>query len=280
MYRSIALVALFLAATLSLMCGVQPAYAAGAFVATATVDGQKADAATAGKPIPLIPDKSLDVIVEMTNRGSQPVNVRQVEFTGRVLGLTFFSYATPVDVTVQPGQTEVKRYRLDLTGLKGQATGLIGAEFIVKDGAGKPLVKIPTVTDVRGSLWSVYGLFGIFLLAMTAFALVDAGIALARHRLSANRWQRGMRLFTPGIGIGLVAAFSASVLRLWVPSTGLWLTVAGLTAAVFFALGYFSPTPEDSEDKEFEEDEEDDDDDDLGILDGDTEDFSARERRR
>ena len=40
-------------------------------------------------------------------------------------------------------------------------------------------------------------------------------------RLSANRWRRGLRLLTPGIGIGLVLVFSASVARWWVPRTEL-----------------------------------------------------------
>jgi peptidoglycan/LPS O-acetylase OafA/YrhL len=100
------------------------------------------------------------------------------------------------------------------------------------------------VADVRGSLWSVYGLLGLALLVLTALATVDAAIAIARHKDSQNRWRRGLRLLTPGIGIGLVLAFTASVARWWVPSTRLWLLVAGITAVTFFVLGYFSPTPE------------------------------------
>src|SRR5262245_6545054 len=105
---------------------------AGQFVATVTVDGHDAQAASAGEPMLLYPDKSLDIMIEVTNHGPAPVTVRQVEFTGRVLGLAFFSYATPRDVTVLPGKTEKLRYRLDLTGLSGLATGLIGAEFVIK----------------------------------------------------------------------------------------------------------------------------------------------------
>jgi hypothetical protein len=88
-----------------------------------------------------------------------------------------------------------------------------------------------------------------------------------------------MRLLTPGVGIGLVLAFGASIARLWVANLGLWLVVAGLTTTLLFALGYFSPTPEEKD--EFDEDEEfDEEDDDLMVFDEDTKDVSANEQRR
>ena len=137
-----------------------------------------------------------------------------------MVGLTSFSYATTVQFTVQPGATDTLRYQLDLIGLDGQATGLIGGALTVRDAAGDPISSIPMVTDVRGSLISVYGLFGIALVVLTGLALLDAALAVAKHGLSHNRWQRGLRLLAPGVGIGLVLAFSASVARLWVPNTG------------------------------------------------------------
>jgi hypothetical protein len=100
------------------------------------------------------------------------------------------------------------------------------------------------ISDVRGSLLSVYGLFGIALLVLTVLASIDAGLAIRRHRLSGNRWLRGLRLLTPGVGVGLVLLFTATVVRLWVPRTPVWLIIAAGTAAAFFALGYFTPTPD------------------------------------
>jgi len=44
-----------------------------------------------------------------------------------------------------------------------------------------------------------------------------------------------------------VFAFTASVARWWVPSTHSWLLASGITAATFFVLGYFSPTPDDED---------------------------------
>jgi hypothetical protein len=235
---------------------------------TATINGQDVGAASAGNPVRLHPGESVTIAVELTNHGTEAVDIRRVELAGRVVGLTFFSYATSVQFTVQPGAKDTLRYQLDLTGLEGQATGLIGGALTVIGTGGHRIASIPTITDVRGSLVSVYGLFGIALAVLTALAVLDAALAVARHRLSLNRWKRGLRVLAPGVGIGLVVAFSASVARLWVPSTGLWLVLAGLTAAVFFTLGYFSPTPHDEEDEDDLDDDEEDRDD---LPDADTE---------
>jgi hypothetical protein len=233
-----------------------PAAQAATVTMSATVNGHDVAGAGASEPLRLEPGQSVEVAIELTNQGTEPIDVRRVELAGHVLGLSFFSYATTVNFGVAPGATDTLRYRLDLTGLDGQATGLIGGALTVRDAEGNAIATIPTVTDVRGSLMSVYGLFGIAMVVLTALALLDAALGVAKHRLSANRWQRGLRLLAPGIGIGLVLGFSASVARLWVPNTGLWLVLAGLTAAAFFALGYFSPTPEEEEEDEDLEDDE------------------------
>ena len=109
------------------------------------------------------------------------------------------------------------------------------------------------VTDVHGSLVSVYGLFGLALLVLTILAFADVLLAIARHRMSPNRWRRGLRFLTPGIGLGLVLVFTLSALAVWVPSPGTWLVTVVVSAAVFFVLGYLSPTPRATE----EEDDED-----------------------
>jgi multisubunit Na+/H+ antiporter MnhG subunit len=186
-----------------------------------------------------------------------------------VLGLTLFSFATGVELTVPPGASGTVHYQLDLNDLKHQATGLIDTELIVRNHARDQVAVVHMVADVRGSLWSVYGLLGLALLVLTALATVDAAIAIARHKDSQNRWRRGLRLLTPGIGIGLVLAFSASVVRWWVPSTRLWLLVAGVTAVAFFVLGYFSPTPEnEDEDEDDVQVGPDDDDEETAVIAG------------
>ncbi|MCU1648489.1 MAG: hypothetical protein JWN03_8764 [Nocardia sp.] len=211
--------------------------------ANATIDGRAIAGAGAGNPVRLDPGKVTQVVVEVINGSATPITVRRVDLEGHVLGLNFFSYSTSVELTVAAGKTEKLTYRLDPAGLDGQATGLIGADLTIIGADGKPLTSEHTVIDVRGSLVSVYGLFGIILAVLTVLAIADAALTVARHRLSVNRWQRGLRLLAPGIGLGLMIGFTASVARWWVPGTPLWLTLAGVIAAVFFLAGYLSPTP-------------------------------------
>ncbi|MEU6585014.1 hypothetical protein [Nocardia sp. NPDC046763] len=225
-----------------------PARAATGVSATATLDGRAIAGADAGHPVRLDPKRVAQVVVEVTNGTADPVSVRRVDLAGHVLGLNFYSYSTTVELTVAAGRTEKLTYRLDPAGLDGQATGLIGSDLTLIGADGRPLTAVHTVVDVRGSLASVYGLFGIIIAVLTALAIVDAALTVARHRLSANRWQRGLRLLAPGLGIGLMIGFTGSVARWWVPGTALWLALAGATAALFFVAGYLSPTPRQSDD--------------------------------
>ena len=235
--------------------------------ATVTVDGRDVSIAATAEPIPLYPDRSIDVELDVANRGQSSIEIGSVQLVGRVLGLTFFNYSTGVELTVAPGATERLQYELDLTELKSQATGLMDTKVVVRSSDRDVVAVVDMVADVRGSLLSVYGVLGLALLVLTTLAIIDAAIAIARHKTSMNRWRRGLRLLSPGIGVGLVLAFTASVARWWVPRTATWLLVAGVTAAVFFALGYLSPTGDDSED---------DDDDDVGL--DDSEDPSLHDR--
>lgn len=241
---------------------VPPASAASPPVGIdAQVNGHSVSSSSGDHPIRLDPHQPATVALTVHDTGSAPVTVHRVQLSGRVVGLTFYSFDTSVDLTVQPGATATLRYSLDLTGLAGQATGLIGGTITVFDGHGHQLAQQQTVTDVRGSLWSVYGLFGFALLLLTILAIVDTSIALARHRLPPNRWRRGLRFLTPGIGLGLVLAFTLSAVRVWVPNTSRWLLLAACFAVGFFILGYLTPTPVDERDVA----EDDLDDDDAGV---------------
>ncbi|MFX0573622.1 hypothetical protein [Nocardia nepalensis] len=211
---------------------------------SATIDDHDIAETSDAKPLRLHPNSAVSMAIALTNNTDAAVHIRRVDLAGHVLGLNFFSYSTAVELSIAPGKSDALKYRLDLTGLDGQATGLIGADLAVIGDDGRRVASIPLDTDVRGSLRSVYGLFGIALAVLTMLAIADSALAIARHRLSTNRWQRGLRLLAPGVGIGLVFGFTASVARWWVPDTGLWLTVAAVAAAVGFLLGYCSPTPE------------------------------------
>jgi hypothetical protein len=228
----------------------------------ARINGQAVSTSSGDHPIRLDPHHAAAVELTVDDTGAAPVTVHRVQLSGRVVGLTFYSFDTAVALTVQPGATATLRYSLDLTGLAGQATGLIGGSVTVFDDHGHQLAQQDTVTDVRGSFWSVYGLFGFALLLLTILAILDTTIALARHRMPPNRWRRGLRFLTPGIGLGLVLAFTLSAVRVWVPSTARWLLLAACFAVAFFVLGYLTPTPVDERD--VAEDDLDDEDIDLG----------------
>jgi hypothetical protein len=245
--RSVAAVVVLAAATLLIGAPLAHSHDEQPVTIHATVDGQDVSVTASSEPIPLYPDKIADVVVDVTNHGNDPIEIGSVQVVGSVLGLTFFSFVTGVELTVAPGASSTVNYKLDLTELKHQATGLIKTDLIVRNHARGTVAVVHMVADVRGSLWSVYGLLGLALLVLTALAIVDAAIAIRRHKDSQNRWRRGLRMLTPGIGIGLVLAFTASVARWWVPSPQLWLLIAGITAVTFFVLGYFSPTPEDED---------------------------------
>jgi hypothetical protein len=215
---------------------------------SASVGGRDISSANADYPITLQPGQPVDVAVKFINSSTEPVTVHRIVLRGTVLGLTLFTYDSYVDFTVPPASNSTLSYRLDLAELGTQATGLIHADLSAIDTAGQPIAKVGTVTDVRGSLTSVYGSFGIALVVLTALSLLDVALAVHRRTLPNNRWRRGLRLLAPGIGLGLIMAFSTSVLRVWVPTTERWLLIAGITSAVFFTLGYFASATHDVDD--------------------------------
>lgn len=242
------IVALTIALVAGLLGSAVASAARGDVTVTATFNGKDIASASTAAPLRLEPGTLATVVLDVTNAGAEPVVVKRVELAGDLLGLNFYRYVASTELTVEPGATGTLSYQVDLTDLDRLATGLIRGDLKVSDDQGRVITTIPTVTDVQGSLWSVTGLFGVALIALTALAFVRVAAAVARHQLPANRAQRGLRFLLPGVGLLLVLGFTASVLRLWIPSAGVWFAAAGISAAVFFALGYFSPMPGDEDD--------------------------------
>lgn len=235
------------------------AHASGTVKVLATIDGQPLAGSNAGHPLRLYPGKESAVDLEVTNSGNGPVTIRTVDLTGRVIGLAFYSFQTAVSLTVEPGSHGSLQYLLDLSGLRGQATGLIPASLNLHDAAGTTISSQGFVSDVRGSLVSVYGLFGLVVLVLTLLALAAVLLALARHRLPTNRWMRGLRFLTPGLGIGLVLVFTLSALRIFVPRAETWVLLLAISAVALFVIGYLTPSPVEEGDDEDDEDDLDDD---------------------
>ena len=230
-----------------------PAVAAGATI-EARIDDNDVAGSTDDKPIELDPDFQQSISVTITNPTEVPLSVRSIRLLGDVMGLTFFSFDTRVGMQVPPGGSDQRTFELDLFGLDGQAVGLIGSQVVAINDEREPVASVDLVADVRGSLKSVYGIFGIAIFAFTLLTFADALLRLKRRQLPANRWYRGLRFFTPGVGLGLSLIFTLSALRIYHPTPAKWTILLVVISGLFFLLGYLTPNPEeDDEDEELSE---------------------------
>lgn len=220
---------------------------------TATIDGRDLAKVDANRPLRLAPNQPLLVKISVRNLGSQERFIRSVRLSAKVIGLTFVSYDTRVDLQVGAGQTGERVFSLDVADLSGQATGLLPGRLQLLDQKRDVLAVQRFSVDVRGSLRSIYGLFGLLIAAITVVMLVTVLIRLVGQRLPPNRWRRAMRFAVPGIGIGLTLTFTLSALRLLTPSARLWLPLVIAFFAALFVIGYLTPAPLTPE--ELEEDE-------------------------
>ena len=211
---------------------------------TATVNDRDADRIDVNRPLRLEADKGAVVKVQATNTTGRPLTVRTVRLHGKVMGLTFYTYDTLVDMQLGPGESDEREFFVDLADLKGQATGLLPGRLTLFDQDRDVLASMEFPVDVRGSLGSVYGIFGVAVGAITGLLLVAALVRLATHRLPLNRWSRAIRFGIPGIGFGLVLTFTLSALRFLIPSASRWLPLVLIGGAVGFAIGYLTPTPD------------------------------------
>ncbi|ONI90260.1 hypothetical protein ALI22I_13155 [Saccharothrix sp. ALI-22-I] len=234
---------------LLLLCGiflgVAPAHLPTAHAAGDTVS---IDATVDGTPVRedellLDPSSSSSISVTVHNGTDTVRHVKTIRLSGTALALTFFSYDTTVPFDVPAKQSVTRGFVLDLGQLGTQATGLLPTELEVLDTNRDSIASIGTTGDVRGSMWSVYGVFGLAVFGLTVLAWAGALFALARRRLPANRWQRAMRFLPAGVGTGLVAVISLSVLRVMAPSPAAEIPFILGAAAVAFVLGYLTPHP-------------------------------------
>jgi hypothetical protein len=225
---------------------------------TASIDGASLQRATEPHPLQVRPGQEITVEFQLRNSGRTVLSVRSVNLEGHIAGLTFYSFDTEVSFDVPSGGTKSLTYQLDTTSLRGQVTGLVPSSLVLLGPNGGTIASEPFVARMNGSLWSVYGLFGLGILVLTVLALVEVIRALAAGRLPTNRWHRGMRFLAAGIGVGGIAVFSASAAAKWLPSNGHWLVILGVGAVAGFVIGYLTPTPlsGDEGDVEDEEDEE------------------------
>lgn len=211
----------------------------GAVTMNATVD----DTPVGVEALVLDPSGSSRISVTVHNGTGATRHVKTIRLSGTALALTFFSYDTTLPFEVPAGQSVTRGFVLDLAQLGDQATGLLPTELAVLDANRDVIASVATTADVRGSMRSVYGFFGLVLAVLTALAWVAALLALARQRLPASRWRRALRFLPAGAGTGLVAVVFLSALRVAAPTPVLELALVLGCAATALVLGFLTPPP-------------------------------------
>jgi hypothetical protein len=214
----------------------------------AAIDGRDVATATSNAPLPLRPGRNATVTLAVDNHGTAPLDIRAVRLDGRVLGLSFFTFSSRIDLVVPPGTTRERVVELDLGELGEQATGLIPGTLSLVGQDRSVISQQEVATDVRGSVISPYGAFGMIVGAVTLVLALSLAWEIAGRRLPVNRWRRGVRFLAPGLGLGLSATFTLSATRVLTPSASVWVPLVLLCGAVAFVLGYLTPAPRDDED--------------------------------
>lgn len=220
---------------------------------TIAVNGKAAGATSDARPAELYPSRPIDIRLDVHNLGDATLFVSSVRFQGQVLDLPLFSYDSTLDLAVRPHAISSLTLPISTSGIGSLATGLIVASVTLVGPGGTTLFSQSVVTDVHGSLLSVYGLFGLVVLILTASSLSFASIAMARHRLPENRWLRAVRFLIPGFGIGLVLTFTTAAFGMFSPGTGHWPYLLFVPTAVGLAVGFLTPAPNEEEFDDYDE---------------------------
>ncbi len=217
------------------------------------VNGQPAATSSDAHPVRLDPGKPARVHLTLTAGGSA-LHVTTVRFQGDVMALPLFSYDSTVDFVVPAGATRSFTFEVSLTGIGSEATGLVDTTFTLLSPNGAALASETAVTDVNGSVVSLYGLFGLAVLVLTLTSLLFGLLAMARHQLPQNRWMRAVRFFIPGFGIGLILIFTMSAFRVFDPGTSHWVPLLVIPSVIGFACGYLTPAPDEEEFDDYDPD--------------------------
>ena len=218
------------------------------------VNGQPAITSSDARPAQLFANRPVYLRLKVHNSGSSSVEVAAVRFEGQVLDLPLFSYDTTLDLRVRPGATVSVGLPISTNGIGNLATGLIVASVTLAGRNGGALASQSVVTEVHGSFHSIYGLFGLVVLVLTASSLLFALIAMVRHTLPENRFLRALRFFVPGFGVGLVLTFTTAAFGIFSPAPGHWLPLLVVPAAAGLALGFLTPAPDEEEFDDYDED--------------------------
>jgi len=213
----------------------------------AVLNGVASSSSSDAHPAELYSNSLATIRVTVTNRSATAIEIATVRFQGDVLDLPLFSYDSAIDLKVPAHHTESLVFPVGTGGIGSQATGLVSATITALGTDGGAIASDSVVTNIHGSLRSIYGLFGLAVLLLTASSLLLALLAMAGHRLPSNRWVRAVRFAIPGFGIGLVMTFTLAALGLFTPGPGHWLPLLIATTATGLAFGYLTPAPNEAE---------------------------------
>ncbi|MCL9762190.1 hypothetical protein [Frankia sp. AiPa1] len=181
------------------------------------------------------------IVVGVKNLSRVAVPVDSVRLSGTVLGLTFFDYDTRLRTTVPASGSANWTVDLDIRDLDGRATGLVPVEVALRDADLHTVARQTGDANVHGSLFSIYGLFGVGLLVLMGLLWAVALLPLGRHAAPATWWLRGVRFVPAGCGVGLFGVFALSATRLLSPTTMVDIVLTLVTTAVCFAVGALMP---------------------------------------
>lgn len=184
------------------------------------------------------------IVLRTTNTGRTEQELSGLRFEGKVMGVPVFRCDVIAPHLVPPAQTVERAFEIEPACLKDQATGLIPASLLVFGPGREPLARFALVLDVKGSLKTIYGLTGTFVVAITLIALAALLAALVRQRLPRNRFQRALRFATVGAGIGLSLVFILAAAAVLVPNAENWIPVVAVPTVLLTVGGYLTPTPQ------------------------------------
>jgi hypothetical protein len=205
---------------------------------SATLQDQPSDSVD---PIAIGDTDVTKVTLALQNVGPTEIRIRSVRLSGRVFGLKFFSFSSLVDIALPPNASTTRTVEFDATDLRTEALGWIPATLTLVGPDREPIDHKDVRVDVRGSIFSVYGIFGLAVAGITAILIVSLLLAISRRELPGNRWRRALGFFSIGLGLALTVTFTLSSMRLLMPNPAAWVTLLLALGATSFLLGYFLP---------------------------------------
>ena len=207
----------------------------------ALIDGRPIVESSRAAPIPLRSDEELEVTLLITNVTSIPIEIGSVGLDGQVLGLTFVSARTGIDVTVFPGEERLIRFPVELYGLDGQANGLLRGRLALYGPDDRLLAAQPMTLDSRASVVSAASFLALVLLAVGAGSLAITMIRLLAGVEPDERRLRGLQFVPTGIAFGLALSVLSSLVRFWPMPGVVWLACTGAVGLAMYAIGVYLP---------------------------------------